>query len=287
MMEPNSNSKQRFLVLMDFSEASYIGLKYAISLSKLLKAEIAVLHVASPSKMMDSYNPSVVARAINADTIKNQRKLNSIKEIIETEGIEATSHYSIGDKIDKLEEVVKETNPDLVVIGNKGKKSKFSGKLTGYLMRKYAGSLLLVGDENEFQPTTKISLGCNGDTLSKSNPEMIFSLNKHTETPITLVEVKDSIDSNPQKDLPNGWKSLYEMDKDIQFECQNNSNVVTGLVNYISQNNIKLLCIGRGKQKKLMQRMFSNQNTIAAEVADQVNIPILVMGLNSNSSTLN
>lgn len=281
MRHHNSKLEHSFLVLMDFSEASYVALKYTISLAKLLNGKIHVLYVANLMEVVDTDNPAAAMRAIESDTTKNERKLKSITEIIEAEGIEATSRYSLGNIIDQFEEQVEQAKPNLVVIGKKMEKSKLSGKLTCYLMNNYKGSLLIVGEESEFKTDTKISLGCNGDTLTLSNPEMIFSLNKYTEAPITLVEVKDIIDPPSKKNLPDGWELLYKKDRDIQFEYQNDSTVVNGLVNYISQNNIKLLCIGKGKRKGFLQRLFFNQTTTSSEVVNKVNIPVLVLGINS------
>ncbi len=280
MRQHDLKLKHRFQVLMDFSEASYAALKYTISLAKLLNGEIHVLYVANPTEVVDSDNPLVAMIEIDLDTAKNERKLKSIIEIITAEGIDATYRYCFGNIIGQFKEQVECTKPNLVIVGKKMGKSKFSGKLTSYLMSSYDGSLLIVGEESEFQTDTKISLGCNGNTLNLSNPEMIFSLNKYTKTPITLVEVKNTIDSNHQNILPEGWKSLYEKDSNIQFECQNDSNVVNGLVNYVSSNNISLLCIGRGKRKSFLQRLFSNKSTTALKIVNRINIPILVLGVN-------
>ena len=282
MKQQNSKSEHRFLVLMDFSEASYLALKYTISLAKLLGGKIHVWHASNPMELVDSENPLKVIDAIESETKKIKRKLISIKEIIAAEGIDASSHLALGNTINDFEDQVECIKPNLVIIGKKMAKPKFFGKITSYLLNNYSGSLLMVGEESEFQTDAKISLGCNGNTLNNSNPEMIFSLNKHTESPLTLVEVKNTNDSSKQMSLPNGWKSLYEIDRNIQFESQNESVVANGLFDYVSKNNINLLCIGRGKRKGMLQRLFSNQSTIS-EVVNKVNIPILVMGTNSES----
>jgi nucleotide-binding universal stress UspA family protein len=280
MRQLNTKMNHTFLVLLDFSKASYKALKYTISLAKLLKGEIHVMYVANPMDLVYSDNPAIAIRDIEFDTRKNERKLKAITEIIATEGIEATSCYSIGNVISLFEERVERTKPSLVIVGKKLEKSKFSGKLSSYLMNNYKGSLLVVGEESEFQIDTKISLGCNVNTLNLSNLEILHTLNTYTEIPLTLVEVKNTIDSNPQKNLPEGWKSLYEKDQNIQFECQNDSTVVNGLVNHVSQNKIKLLCIGRGKPKGFLERLFLNQGTTASKVVNKINAPILVLGAN-------
>ncbi len=278
MYNKYKNIKYEFLVLMDFSESSYIALKYAISLAKITDSKIHVYHVGNPGKIAVSDNQVAVLRAFESENKKVEDKLGSIVEIITTEGIQAICHHTIGNIINELEKLIDQVNPDLIVVGKKKEKLRFSGKLTNFLLNKYSGSLLIVGKEIAFQTGTKISIACNGNTLYQYGPQIVSKIDHHTKAPLTLVNVQKLSESNEKLDLPKIWQSFYTMNLNINIEYQNNSSVILGLIEHISEKKIELFCIGRGKYKNtFLNRIFNNYST-PYEIIRRVNIPILIMG---------
>jgi nucleotide-binding universal stress UspA family protein len=270
-----------FLVLMDFSEASYIALKYAITMAKLVKGNVHVLHVANPKKIVDTDNPVAALRAIEIETTKIKNKLNSIIEIISAEDIFASSYYSIGNIIKELENHINQVNPDIVVVGKKKNSAKFSGKLSDYLRNKYSNSFLIVDEESEFKTDSKIAFGCNSGMLNKYDPDIIFELDKHTKTTLILLNICKNTEFTEKIDIPSTWKSSNGKARSILCESQESSTVVGGLVEHIADKNIELLCIGRGKPRGFFQNLFYSQGTTMSEIINKVNIPILVMRYNS------
>ena len=63
-----------FLVLTDFSDASYIALKYTISLAKLIKSTIHICHVANPEKIVGSDNALMAVAEIELESKKIEKK---------------------------------------------------------------------------------------------------------------------------------------------------------------------------------------------------------------------
>ena len=285
-----SNMKNRqvkteydFLVLTDFSDASYIALKYAISLAKLIKSTIHVCHVANPEKIVENDNSLMAIRDIELESKKVEKKIGAIVEIVTAEGINVIPYYSIGNIIGEFKERIDVINPDVVILGKKKSNLNLSGKITSYLMNEYAGSLLIVEEESEFKSDTKISLGCNNNTLNEYDPSLLFSLDGQTKNPLTLLNVKKPNNSNEEIIIPQTWwKSCNEINRDVQFEYENDDTIVSGLLKHISSNNIELLCIGKGKSRNFIQRMTSSSSTTVPNVINKVRIPILVLGANSD-----
>jgi nucleotide-binding universal stress UspA family protein len=285
-----SNMKDRqvkieydFLVLTDFSEASYIALKYVISMAKLIKSTIHVYHVANLEKIVESDNPLMVTRDIELETKRIEEKIGSIIEIITAEGINAIPHCSMGDIICEFEDQINLINPDLVILGNKKVTPCLSGKVMGYLMNEYKGSLLIVAKESEFHSGTKISLSCNNNIFDRYDPHMLFSLERNTKVPLTLLNVKKQNNSIEAIIIPQDWVGLRnKIDRNLEVEYENDALIVDGLLKLISSNNIELLCIGKGKPRNFLQKLIPGRTSIVSDIVNQINVPILLLGTNSN-----
>ena len=285
-----SNMKNRqvkteydFLVLTDFSDASYIALKYAISLAKLIKSTIHVCHVGNPEKIVENDNPLMAIRDIELESKKVEKKIGAIIEIVTAEGINVIPHYSIGNIIGEFKDRIDVINPDLVIIGKKKKNLMLSGKITSYLMNEYKGSLLIVGEESEFQIDTKICLGCNNNTLNQYDPSILYLLDKQITAPLTLLNIKKPNDSDELINIPQIWReSCNEVGRNIKIEHENDSSIAEGLLKHIPNNKISLLCVGKGKPKNFFQRLISGHSSTISEIVNKVHIPILVLGANPN-----
>ena len=277
------NTKYNVLVLTDFSDASNIALKYAISLAKLIKGNIHIYHFANPGKIIESDNQVAVLRDVELETKKVERKIGAIIEIITAEGVNVIPHYSMGNIIYEFEDQIDLINPDLVIIGKKKENLMLSGKITSYLMNEYKGSLLIIGEESEFQIDTKICLGCSNNTLNQYDPSILYLLDKQITAPLTLLNIKKPNDSSELINIPQIWReSCNEVGRNIKVEHENDSSIADGLLKHISNNKISLLCIGKGKPKNFMQRLISGRSSTISEIVDKVHIPILVLGTNSN-----
>jgi len=280
MKDKQVKTEYDFLVLTDFSDTSLIALKYAISLAKLIKSTIHVCHIANPSKIVQNDNQAAAIRDITTETKKIEKKIGAIVEMIIAEGINAIPYCSIGNIIYEFEELASQLKPDVVILGKKAENPKLSGKITSYLMNEYLGSLLIVREDIVFQNSTKISVACNNNTFDLYDPKLIFSLNNQTKLPLKLLNFKQKNDSNEKITVPQTWReSSYEIDQNIQLE--QHTTIVDSLLQHITNNDTELLCIGRGRSRNFLQRIFSSGSSTLLDVVNKIHTPILVMGTNS------
>ena len=121
MQNLNSKKNHDFLVLMDFSEASYKALKYSISMAKMIPSHIHVLYVANGEEVVDTENGIIALRAIEEETRKINKTLKSIVEIINVEGLSSTAHYQFGNVKHVLKSQIDQIQPELVILGKKKK----------------------------------------------------------------------------------------------------------------------------------------------------------------------
>ena len=132
-----TNTVQKILVPIDFSEDSANGLKYAVSLAQETQAELVVLHV-TQKKEADSFldllavmegapmlNPPA---GIPVDRLLHEKALDLyhfIEKVVRNPGrLKIRRKVALGNKKEKILGVVKEESIDLVVLAVR-KKSFF------------------------------------------------------------------------------------------------------------------------------------------------------------------
>lgn len=266
------------IVLIDFTEGSYRALKYAISLAKLINCKIKVFHALETNELNKIENTHVLSMELDSEIDKIKNKLNAIIEIISEEGVEASYHYTIGKKDYKIQEWLEYVSPDLVVIGKKIGNPKFGGRLTGFLVKKYNGSLLIVDGENLFKPKTRITLGCKQETLKTHDPYMVLNLHFSTDAPLTILNVGQQVETQNTINFLRELNLSDEKNRNLQYVCQKSRKVNQGLIQHIQNNNVELLCLGRKKQNSSLLDFFFQKSAFIFKIGNKTNIPILLMG---------
>ena len=268
-----------FLVLMDFSESSYLPLKYAITIAKTIGGQIHVAHISNPEEIVTTENQRVGLNALKTEAEKINAKLSSIVEIIIAENVQATYHYSIGNIIHETKNLISEINSDLIIIGKKKSANKFSGKLSNYLVNNFDGAVLIIDKDYEFMPDTRISLGFSNNKVPPfQNASLIIDLAKHTIPPLTMFTVKTTDEPIKEMEIPKTWTKSESNNLKIVSKSFQNSSIVKGIIEHASEKKNELLCLNRGKQKKFFDKSLRRKTNIINEVINDTYIPILIMG---------
>jgi hypothetical protein len=271
-----SNTKEsgfNFLILINFSENSYKALDYLIKLVKTVGGKIEIYCIINPSDMEVSDNQIAALRSIQTEKKRIERKLISIVEMIELEGIKTCSSYSIGNIKSELKQKLIHAKPDVVVIG---KGEGFTNWMLNYLINEYKESVLILGSESNFLKGTKITIGYNTDTLDKYNFQLISKFCQLSETPLTLLKVVNPLEKNNYLKTTNIPSVSDQSDLFFRFEYKNSSNVANALLEDASSCKVELLSIGRSKYRNpIFQRFFNNSTTL--KIAKDIKIPLLIM----------
>jgi nucleotide-binding universal stress UspA family protein len=289
MKNKNLDTGCELLVLMDFSVASYIALKYSITIAKIVKSNIKVLHVINLESVVETGNAAVVQREISDKTRKNKEELISIVEIIRTEGIDASYVLFYGNTFNRVEEYIDLNQPDLIVLGKK--KRMISGVLTKYLLHSYRGSVLFVGQEVAFNKETRISLARPSKIFSEHDPFILSELDRYTKIPLTVITVIKSSDPDEKLDPQTVWQSTNGEKFKFHYENRKSPTVTKGLIEHVSEKNIELLCVARENKRHFLYNLIYNKRTIISQVVNAIHIPILVIGssakIKNNKEQLN
>jgi len=254
------DNKYKILVLSDLNKSTNTILKNAISLAKMLDGDVDFFHVKKPSDVVKEDNQLSAIRTINQEHFVTKKKIkNLIDPISKDFGIAINHTFSYGNVKNEIGNYIKTHQPDIIVLGKRYSKTfKLIGdSITQFVLKKHDGVIMIAANNNALEPNKNLSLGVlNG--IGKSF-ECIESLIKHTETPIKSFKIgKNSGDLNEE--------NTFNDKKNIEFVFEKSANTIESLSNYLSENNINLLCVNR-ENKKTSNKL----GLIKSDIKDVIN----------------
>lgn len=267
---------------MDFSEASYIALKYAISMAKVQNACIHIVHVIDQEKKIGEEDWDSVTQIIERERKSVTILQSSLCEMIHTEGIETKSLVEFGNLILIIKKHIGEISPDLIFVGKKEGKNKKDSRLLKYLLDDYSGGILITQKETQFSESSQILVGCSERTLKCCNTDLVMDLGKVTNTTLEVFHVQKSNLSKKTNHLSNEWLKFDENRLSINFTSIIDNKVLNGITSFIDKTKSDLICLGRGKRKKSFWESVFDSSGYLDKIVDQVHIPILVMATESD-----
>jgi len=278
-MTTNYGRREKFLVLIDFSEDSYKALDDLIKLVKEIGGSIEVFSILSPLGIMDKENQITALRTMDMEEKRVERKLNSIVEMIELEGIKANSSYSIGNVKSELKLKLIKSQPDVMVLAKKG---NFANGVLHFLINEYKNAVLILGNAQKFFRGNSIAIGYEDKTFNFQDFQLIYKISRATEIKMTLLRTVASsgIDHSTGK---SDW--IIENIPDKAYSSVNyhsNSDLTGALLKNSLSKDVVLLCIGKNLSKKaLFRNPFKNSTTF--KIVKNTRVPLLIMGVKNES----
>ncbi len=269
--------KLKFLVLIDFSKNAYKALKYAISLAKVVNANLGLLYVASPRDIDKSDNPAVVLRAMEVDKNKAELHLKSIIEMIETEGLKADYINTVGNVQSKMKEYFRLLNPNLIILGKSDHKKQRLGEVMEFLLYQNRDNVLIIGNDVEFSNNTSISVECNENSLTAYSSNLLFWLSINTKSTLRLY-VNKRKRSDTEFLFPEKWNGIKNLKHKVCYKNNKHFSVASGLKKHLTEENIKLVCIGRKRVNTSLFSKLFNQPNSTKEIIKHTQIPVMVLG---------
>ncbi|WP_027137907.1 universal stress protein [Gaetbulibacter saemankumensis] len=235
--------KNKILVISDLKKSTKTTLKSAISLSKLIEADIEFFHVKKPTEVVDSHNQLTAVRTINATYRETENKIKTITSNY-ADKYDVNIHYDliIGNVKHELEGYFKASKPDIIVLG---KRQSSAIKLIGddivsFILKTYNGTVLIAGKEHTLEPKNILSLGILNPTPNSFKSKILSELINKTETPIKTFNINNSKNN-----------SIQSTANTVDFVFENGTNAVNSIANYINKNKINMLYIDRSKTNSL------------------------------------
>lgn len=265
------NATYKIAVLSDLKNASIAELKSTISLAKIINAEVNFFHVKSSTELINKESQLSALRSINDSYKKTESKLNKLKKRYKEEhNITINYSYTIGNVKKEISTFLQNTKPDIVVLGKKRKKVlKFIGdNITGFILKKHSGPILIADNKNGLDPNKNLSLG----SLNNSNELLNFGFEKdlinNCKKPLKYFQIGET-NKNLKSDKEGGKLKVTK----FVFEQPNSISEV--LTKYLTKSNVNLLCIDRSEKSNVNTKLST---TNFKEIINQLNVNLLITG---------
>tara|TARA_R110000868_G_scaffold210838_1_gene460932 strand:- start:1653 stop:2486 length:834 start_codon:yes stop_codon:yes gene_type:complete len=270
-MEKNID-KYKILVLSDLKNSASNIIKSTVSLAKMINADVELFHVKDPIKVIEKENQLSANRIINQQYNITQKKIqNLINPICKDYGVTINYTYSFGNVKNEIGKYIIENTPDVIVLGKrKSKALGFIGNnIMDFVLKEFLGVIVIVDNQNSLEPNKELSLGIFNGINSSINTRIIEDLIDHSQKPIKSFKILKNSNTLMEIDIPQDKKT-------IEYVFEYNDNTIKNLSNYLSKNNINLLCIDRGEKNDV-----NKKNLIKSDIDDVIknlNVSILITG---------
>lgn len=255
----------KILVLSDLKEDTNNILKSTISLAKIIHGDINFFHVKSATDVIEKENQLSAIRTINSQYKTVHKKIHTLtKSISENYDVYINSKFSFGNVKNEIDKYIQEYKPNIIVLGKRKSKSlNFIGNnITEYILKTYSGVVMIASGKHALEPNKEISLGMLNSLQSLSNLKFAKDLIEHTQKPLKSFKIVQN-----SNDLEETQSFLDK--KMIEYVFDKNDNSIKNISNYVSKNNINLMCINRNEK--------NNPNSLdIKEVISKLNVSLLV-----------
>lgn len=280
MTNQNSRVKLKLLVLLDLSRESYMVLRNAVNLAKTINGSIEIFYVKSPRDVVKCDNQLSAMSDIDEESYVIKKKLKNLANLFsQEENISIIFDFAFGNVKNEIVNRLEKTNPDIVVLGKRKKKPfNFLGDdVTQFLLSIYSGIILIGGEVKGLQSGIKYSIGFYNVILDDDNVEITKKLSKKATNPVKFFRVRKKSESNTENIIAKGLKIESNFENTIEYVFEEGSNAINALVDYVSKNNIDLLCMGRGSDKRDGTNRFIDAMSEVQKTIQKLNIPLLIM----------
>jgi len=267
-----NNLKQKILVLSDLKKSSSTTLKGAVALAKMIHADIAFLYVKKPTEIIEKENQLSANRIINQEYKAIEKKIQNLVYPISKEyGVTIKYSFSFGNLKNEIGKYIDDNQPEIIVLGKrKSKALHFIGdQITDLVIKKHDGMILITNEHNALEPNKELSLGVLNRVSKESNVDLIEQLIEHSQKPFKSFKiVKNSNEINS--------KPIQSNTKMVEYVFEQNENSISNLSNYLSKNNINILCIDREKKENKNGLYPINLNI--KDIISKLNVSLLIRG---------
>ena len=262
------NKLFKILVLSDLKKHTDSMVTSAISLSKMIGAEVDFFHVKKPTEVVATDSQLSAMRVLNEEQNKSRNKImDMINPLIETYGINISFNYGIGHVKSEIEAYIKATKPDVIVLGKRSSKViKLAGDhITDFILKSYEGSVMIVSNENGLIPETDLHIGLLNGKSQIFNQAFTEDLMAKTCGSLKSFNLVNSINNTEEI-------SKTFINNTVDYVFEKNDNTIKNLSNYLEKNQVNLLLVNRADHGGIA----SNNSSEIKNVINHVNVSLFI-----------
>ena len=238
-------------------DSSKSALRSALELARTVNGRVEVVYVKSPLQVVKQVNQLSAKRDLYEDSRQAKATIQELTQTIgNQERVNVSYTISYGNVKNKLKEYLKEAVPNIMIMG----KSKY--RTLGAFDENL--TLLILGEKDNLQSFTNLSLGMFGDSISDSSDSILQDLKEKTTEPVRLFSIKKG---------QQGEAAEKKMDREtVSYVFSEGTNAVDGLASYVARTKTQLFCIPKAKTS-----WFSFQSDETEQLLRKINVPILLI----------
>ncbi|MFC2355035.1 MAG: universal stress protein, partial [Capnocytophaga ochracea] len=260
---------------------SIASLHVAINLAKQHNAKVYVLHaIELPIRLMTESQVSVPEAMYFLNLTK--QRFNDLKKEIDTT-VEVIDLVETAPLPEAVEEVVKKYHIDLVFMGSNGAsgaKELFIGSNAEKVVRSASVPVLVIKNPHEKLKIKHMMFGCDFSKRFLKPFEKALKLAKVFGAKVDLVYVNTPYQflttSEINKRMEEFLKEAEHSHQHFETHVYNDIRVETGILNYVKENNIDLICMFPNGRKGIAH--FFN-GSISSDLVNHSSTPVLTIKL--------
>jgi len=251
----------------DFSEISQKTIKNALTLFDASKVELMLFHAVEPLK---SSTGAVKDITEHLKTAAQEFLNNECEKIATYTNAKITTILKTGYLTSILESVIHMYNANLLLMSSKGESNLYAkvfGTNAEQCLRNSSIPVLVIPTDMDIDMTAPIAISTDdGNLYQKEVLEKIFTAMNLKNTAILKLHIEKP------KDAYLSYKEEMLMDKKVQLQILEHSNVTEALNTYLTENKTSIL-VTENKHHSKMDFLFNS--SITKKLMAKLNAPIL------------
>lgn len=273
---------KNILVTTDFSEKSIASLKVAIGLAKRQKAQIFLLHALELPFRLVTQSEVSIPEAMYFLNLSKQRFSDIKKEI--GEDVEIKDIIETQPLTDAVEEAIEKYNIDLVFMGSNGasgSKELFIGSNAEKVIRSASVPVLVIKNPEEKLQIKHVMFACDFSKKFLKPFEKAVKFAKLFNAKVDLVYVNTPYQFLTTTEINERMKEFLSSTdkvsaKKFETHVYNDIRVETGILNYVAENNVDLVCMFPSGRRGIAH--FFN-GSISSDLVNHATKPVLTIKL--------
>lgn len=267
------------VVPVDFSDASYNSSNYAAALSNIYNANLILVHA--------YMNPMAIDQMPKVLLLQPEKELQDVKEDLLNENVEIIrKKFTVkvegivkeGMALAVIQEVVRNNNVDVIVMGMKGKgKSKsIFGSTTTAAIQKSSVPVLVIPEKAVYKNIEVITLASDLDTeTAVRNYDLLKKLAHKNNAFIQILNVRRNKSMLSDKEIAGKLNTALAFPEfEHQFFVVEDDKVDEGIEDFLEDHPSDILAMVSRKHN-LFKRLFGTIHT--RKMTHETKIPLLVL----------
>ncbi|MEO8855174.1 MAG: universal stress protein [Ginsengibacter sp.] len=270
---------KNILVPIDFSEASHNAVKYAASLAEIFNANLNLLNVVPDTIIIDEeVAEATVSMHQELLAENNNLMTKAIKALSKNHKAKIQGQVEEGSPANVILEIVKETNPDIIIMGmkGKGKSNSVFGSTVTAIVRKSIIPVLIIPENASYQSIDTITFATDFNAgIEKENYSLLLKIAKKFHSFIHILNVQKNEMVIKDEEFIGKMRtfSVFTNEKHNFYTIEDNT-VVDGINQFIRQNPSDMLVM-MAHRHSFFERMIGKVHT--TKMSYETKIPLLIL----------